>query len=186
MKRSLKSISIILLDFFEFSLIGAVVFMIVYVLVGQLMEVSGDSMLPNFHNKEQVIAETVSTKMGKIQRGEVVIFKHPSEPGKLLIKRVIGLPNETIKISSGSIYINNSQLSEKYLSNGIKTKGKASIQNDMEYKIASNAFIVLGDNRPNSSDSRDFGAVPAENVMGRPLLVWYPLKDIKLIQVAQY
>jgi len=169
------------LDFFEVVFIGIAVFVIVYIFVGQLMEVNGSSMEPNFQNKEQIIAEKVSLGFKKLQRGEVIIARQPQNPEKLLIKRVIGLPNETIKISQGKVYINEKELDEPYLPKNTTTIEDSTIKEDVIYKIPEESYIIMGDNREDSTDSRSWGAVPKDLIVGRALLVYYPLKEIKFV-----
>jgi signal peptidase I len=171
-----------LVDFFEILIIAVFVFVLVYLFIGQLLEVSGDSMIPNFHDKEQIIAEKLSIKFKPLQRGEIVIFRHPDEPDHLLIKRLVGLPNETIKLEDGFVYINGERLSEPYVLNGGPTPGGNKIEEGMEYKIAYDTYVFLGDNREESTDSRAWGAVPTELIVGRGLLVYYPLDSFRAIK----
>ena len=176
----------ILLDFFEILFIGVAVFVIVYVFVGQLLEVTGDSMVPNFENKEQIIAEKISIKFKGLERGEVVIFRHPQQPDKLLIKRVIGLSGETIKINSGYVYINGNRLTEDYVKLPGTTGYGEVIKENIEYQIDKNSYVFLGDNREKSTDSRDWGAVSKDLIVGRGILVYYPINRMKLIETSLF
>ena len=178
---SKKWISEAALDFFETVFIGATVFVIVYLFVGQLLEVSGNSMYPTFKDREQIIAEKISIKYQDITRGEVVVFRNPREPAKLLIKRVIGLPGETIKVQNGFVFINGKQLDEPYLQPNVATAGKEVITEGVDYKIADESYVVMGDNRVESTDSRSFGAVTKDLIVGRGLLVYFPLKNFRII-----
>jgi signal peptidase I len=134
-KRTLGST---LADIFEIFFIGISVFFLVYVFVGQLMEVTGKSMFPTFKDKELIIVEKISVKYKNLERGEVVVFKSTDANPTLLIKRVIGLPGETIKVDEGKVFINGTQLSEPYLSQNTITSGKESIEEGAEYKIPEN------------------------------------------------
>jgi signal peptidase I len=169
------------IDLIEVALICAVVFFLVYLFIGQLLEVTGDSMFPNFHDKDQVLAERLSTKFVEVLRGEVVIFKHPQDPNKLLIKRVVGLPGEKIRLSNGLVYINDIALDEPYLALGVKTSQEQFFQEGIEYKIPSDSYVMLGDNRPKSTDSREWGYVSKDTIVGRAVLIYYPIQRIKLI-----
>ena len=179
----MKKIINTLLEFFELTLIGALVFVIVYIFIGQLLEVSGNSMEPTFHDKEQIVAEKLTINISNINRGDVVIFNDPTEKDKLVIKRVVGLPNEKIKIENGSIYIDGNLLEETYLSKDTYTNLKYNhkLKEGEEYEIGKDSYIVLGDNRDNSRDSREWGALHRNSIIGRALLVYYPLKDIGLV-----
>ena len=99
-------------EYFQIIFIFLVVFAIIYFFVGQLFEVVGDSMLPTFRDKEQLVAEKISVNIDNIERGDVIIFKNINENNRLLIKRIIGLPGEKIKIQDGNVYINGEKLSK--------------------------------------------------------------------------
>lgn len=170
-----------ILDFFEIAIVSAAVFFVVYLFIGQLLEVTGDSMYPNFLDKERIIAEKVSKKFVDIKRGDVVIVEHPLETDKLLIKRVIGLPGETIEILYDRVYINGSALSEPYLSPGTLTKPEQAILEGVKYKIPDDSYVVMGDNREKSTDSREWGYVSKDKVVGRVMLVYYPLNRIRFV-----
>lgn len=173
------------LDFTEILVISTTIFAVVYVFVGQLLEVSGNSMFPTYHDKEKMVAEKVSLKYNPIQRGEVVIFQHPNYQEKhLLIKRVIGLPGETLVLRNGLVYVNDEKLDEPYIESNVVTKQLENglIKEGEEYEIPSDSYVLLGDNREQSTDSRYFGAVKRENIIGRPILVYYPLKSLRIAQ----
>ena len=139
-------------------------------------------MSPNFHDKEQMLAEKLSTKFIELKRGEILIFKHPLELDRLLIKRVVGLPGETIRISNGLVYINDRVLDEPYLAPDTKTQQEQALQEGLEYKIPSDSYVVMGDNRPKSTDSREWGFLSKDLIVGRAVLVYYPTNRIKLVE----
>lgn len=170
-----------LLDFIEILIIGATIFLLVYLFVGQLLEVTGESMTPTLSDKEQVIAEKLSTRFKPLERGEIVIFRHPEQHNRLLIKRIIALPNETIRIEDGHIFINNERLKEPYLQPEINTLGNKIVIEDKEYPVPASSYILMGDNRGKSSDSRSLGAIREELIVGRAMLVYYPFGNIRLI-----
>lgn len=169
-------------DLLEFIFIGAAVFVLTFIFIAQPLEITGDSMQPNFHDKEQIIAEKLSIKIEDIKRGEVVIVNHPENEGVLLIKRVVGLPGEQISIHEGAVYINNNKLDESYLTDGVITYGKKALEENVEYEIPMEEYIVMGDNRENSTDSRYWGPVHKNDIVGRGFLVYYPLENIRLVE----
>ena len=181
-KLSVKNISEILLDFLEITIIGATVFLLVYLFVGQLLEVTGNSMHPTLIDKEQIVAEKISTKLKPLERGEIVIFRHPEENERLLIKRIIALPNELIRVENGLVYVNDEILTEEYLSETSPTRGNKALAEGVEYRVPVNSYVLMGDNREESSDSRSFGAVRSGLILGRALGVYYPLDSIRLIE----
>lgn len=167
-------------------LIFIFVFIVVYLFVGQLFEVTGDSMLPNFKDKEQVIGEKLSVKFSNLERGDIIIFKSPKEDNRLLIKRIIGLPNEEFQIKDGYLYINGKLLTETYLKDNTLTTGLRILEDDFEYKIPIDSYIVLGDNRDQSTDSREWGYVRTDSIVARAIIVYYPLKNFRLIEKVKY
>jgi len=171
-----------LLDFFELALLGTLIFITVYFLIGQLVEVSGDSMEPNFKNGQQMIAEKLTINITKIQRGDIVIF-NSLDTRNLLIKRVIGLPGEKIKIQDGLVYINDTHLDEPYLVKNTYTKLKYNnkMEEGKDYEIGEDSYVVLGDNREVSIDSRAFGSLHKNDILGKVILRYYPIKDFRII-----
>ncbi len=168
-------------DVLEIFLIGITVFLLVYILVGQFLEVSGDSMHPYLKDKEQIIAEKLSIKFDPIQRNEVIIFWHPVSKSELLVKRVVALPGETIKIQNGFVYVNGQKLEETYLAPTVVTEGDEFLTEGKDYKVSEDYFIVMGDNRGESTDSRYWGPVHKDAVIGRALAVFYPTDSIRLV-----
>jgi len=140
--------------------------------------VQGPSMEPSFFDKEYLIVEEISYRFKHPQRGEVVVFRSPNNPKDYLIKRVIGLPNERVMIKKGGVMIyNNSRtggfkLDELYLPPGLMTGG------DVDVQIGSNQYFILGDNRSVSLDSRSFGVVDRQSIIGRVWLRGWPLNRI--------
>ncbi len=171
-----------LMDILEILLIGITVFTLVYLFVGQLLEVSGESMTPTFQDKEQIIAEKISLSFKPLKHGEIVIFKHPETPEKLLIKRVIALSGDKIMLENGKIVLNGTVLFEPYLEKDMKTEGGKAIEENKEYTVPGMSYVLMGDNRLESSDSRVFGAVKENMIIGRTLLVYSPLKNFRIIE----
>jgi signal peptidase I len=174
-----------ILDIMEMFMISSLVFALVYVFIGQLMEVSGNSMYPTYLDQEKIIAEKVSMKFKEMKRGEVVIFQNPQiKERHLLIKRVIGLPGEVFKISGGSVYIDGSKLDEPYLESNTLTNKieNGLVKENVDYTVSENSYILLGDNRRQSTDSRYFGEVSKDNIIGRAFLVYYPIQRFRLVE----
>ncbi|AKM82595.1 TPA: signal peptidase I [Candidatus Berkelbacteria bacterium] len=133
--------------------------------------VEGSSMDPNFHDKEIMLVDKISYRFHEPQRGDVIIFHAPKVPGDDYIKRIVGLPGETIVISQGKVFVNGMLASENYLPAGLKTENLTATD-IFRQTLGPNEFFVLGDNRDNSSDSRDWGILPKINIVGR---AWYVL-----------
>jgi len=177
MKTALKSF---FTDSIQLIILGAVLYVITNIFLGQLLVVTGDSMYPTLEDEEQIIGERISLNFEEPKRGEIVIFKHPTV-NILLIKRIIGLPGETVKISNGKVYINNKILAEPYLKNQ-NTKPGEYVKENTEYEIAENSYFLLGDNREESADGRKWGFLPRESITANALLVYSPVKNFRIIR----
>lgn len=146
--------------------------------------VDGDSMEPTLHHKERMIV----TKIGEPQRFDIIVFHAPD--GRDYIKRVIGLPGDSIEYKEDTLYINGESYEEPYL-NEFKQKINDSpltnsftlqetpVQSDV---VPEGHLFVIGDNRRDSSDSRHIGAIPIEKVVGKTRIVYFPIKNIKIIE----
>lgn len=143
--------------------------------------VKGASMEPNFYDHEYLIIDEISYRFSEPQRGDIVVFRYPHDPRQYFIKRIIGLPNETVKIRGGTIFIANASnpdgtpLEEAYLPDGLSTSGS------IEVTLGSDQYYVLGDNRTSSLDSRAFGPLPRSEIVGRVLWRGWPVERIGLI-----
>jgi len=170
-----------------FVIVALVAFAIRYFVI-QPFVVDGDSMLPTFINNEYLIAEKISYDFKNPSRGDVAIFRYPKNPEIIYIKRIIGLPGETVEIKNNSVYIADStesqakKLSESYLSTVSKTYIYSESEKDQEYKVAlkENEYFVMGDNREHSSDSREWGVLPRTNIVGRVWITVTPLENFKV------
>ena len=138
-------------------------------------------MFPTFKDKEQLVAEKLTLKYKKPERGEVVIFEHPTQKGELIIKRIIGMPGERLIIKNGSVYINDNILNEPYLAKGTVTEGNVLIKENNEFVIPDNNYVLMGDNRGKSTDSRYWGTININGMVGRGLFVYFPIKDFRLL-----
>lgn len=170
---------------FVFNTIEAVVIalalsIIFYLFIATPHEVVGRSMLPNFQNGEYLIGNKIGYKFTEPQRGDVIIFEFNEQTD--YIKRIVGLPGEEISLQDGRVHINNQKLDENsYLDNSVLTLGGDSLQEGTSIQIPEKHYFVCGDNRPNSSDSRDFGPISREKIKGKAWLVYFPFSDFRLI-----
>lgn len=182
MKSISKNIKKSVQELFEAAVVGAFVLILVYIFAGQFLQVSGDSMNPTLLDKEQLLAEKLSIKYQNLKRAQIIVFYSIDQPNKLVVKRVIGLPGETFSIKGGIVYINNAPLDEPYIDKSQVTDGKTEIVENKDYLIPSDSYIVLGDNRKNSVDSRDWGTLKKERVVGKVLVVYSPIKRFRFIR----
>jgi signal peptidase I len=138
--------------------------------------VSGQSMVPNYHNREYLVVNKMSYRLHDPKRGDVIVFHYPKDTSQYFIKRIIGLPGEKVKVENGKVVIYNSEhpqgsaLTEPYLSNQDITFGK-----DEVVTLGTDEFYVLGDNRLASSDSRVWGILPRHDIVGTAWMRVFPI-----------
>jgi signal peptidase I len=149
--------------------------LLINVFIGQATRVEGLSMEPNLHSDQRLVVEKVSYRFSGPQRFDIVVLKLPSQGDELLIKRVVGLPGETVEIRDGGVFINGEALDEPYISDETRPG-----RND-HITVPPLHVYVLGDNRNHSNDSRSFGPVPIENVVGRAWISYWPPEELGLI-----
>lgn len=170
-------------EIFKIFLIAFLIVVPIRAFVFQPFVVRGQSMEPTFHNLDYLIVSEISYRLGQPQRGDVVVLKNPNNLRQKFIKRIIGLPGEKVIIRNGKVIIekNNKRfvLEESYLPPGTKTSG------NLEILLKENQYFVLGDNRASSFDSRFFGPVPSNLLVGKvvfrmgsffvnPFFFWQP------------
>jgi signal peptidase I len=160
-----------------------------HVFIITLFIVDGASMEPNFFDKEYMMVDKISYNFFAPKRGDVVIFSYPGEPNKKFIKRIIGLPGDTIEIKNDRVYLENKKysgvLTESFLPSEMPTPTETE-QTSILRKVGSNEYFVMGDNRLNSSDSRIWGLLPKENIIGKALLTIWPYDAASFVKAAKY
>ncbi len=149
---------------FRFSFLA----LLFYVLFFNLSVVRGSSMTPGIQDGDRILVEPWSYLLGPVERGDVVVLRYPLDPEIDYIKRIIGLPGDRVTLARGQVWVNGEVLEEPYVES-IDPSSVLSVQ------VAAGSYFVLGDNRPRSSDSREFGLVPEAFVRGRvDLRLWPP------------
>lgn len=131
-------------------------------------------MFPTFETGQYLLTDKVTLKRREPMRGDVIVFKSPLDENFDFIKRVLALPGERILIKNGHIYINGQMLDEPYLPSDYRTSGGQFLKEGVEYLVPEASVIAIGDNRSHSSDSRDWGPVPYENIIGRAFFRYWP------------
>lgn len=161
----------------------AIILPVRYFLI-QPFYVKGASMEPNFYDHEYLIIDEISYRFNEPQRGDIVVFKYPKDPKQYFIKRVIGLPGEKVKLQDGNIYINGVKLEETYLPDNLETLLPLRGYGDIE--LAGDEYFLLGDNRNQSLDSRVFGPVKREFIVGRTWVRGWPFNKITIFSAPDY
>jgi signal peptidase I len=175
-ERRLKKEKNFLRELIEFVAIAVFIVVPFRYFIAQPFVVNGASMDPTFHDGQYLIVDQISYRFEEPKRGSVAILKYPKDPSKFFIKRIIGLPGETISISSGTITIINEENPHGFTIEEDYVKYE---KNDSESRQLGNGeYFVMGDNRFGSSDSRAWGPVPRENIIGRPIVRLLPFSSI--------
>jgi len=149
--------------------------LLINVFVGQATRVEGQSMEPNLHTDQRLVVEKVSYRFHGPQRFDIVVLKVPSQGDELLIKRVVGLPGETVEVRNGRVYVNDNPLNEP-LAQGDTRPGRHGAVTVPPLHV-----FVLGDNRNHSNDSRSFGPIPIDNIVGRAWLSYWPPEEVGVV-----
>lgn len=137
------------------------------------VRVDGISMQPTLLNGEFVLVNKLSYQFGEIQRGDIIVFDFPLNMEEELIKRVIGLPGDTVLVQDGKVFVNNMPLNETYIAQLPNYSG--------QWAVEDGYIFVLGDNRNNSNDSKDWGHLPIDNIVGKATLIYWPPPMWKMI-----
>lgn len=176
MRKFLASV----LEVAEIALIAlGAVFIVRHFLVQPFL-VSGASMAPNFENGDYLMVDELTYRVREPERGEVVVFRYPNDTTTFFIKRIIGLPGEHVALSDGKVAINEKVLDEVYIPKEISTQGSVDVVlKDREY-------FVMGDNRPYSFDSRSWGVLPKDDIVGIARLRLWPVRDFMIFAAPNY
>lgn len=139
--------------------------------------VDGTSMLPTFVGGEFLVIDRFSYTQQAPQRGDIVVFHAPNESNRDFIKRVLGLPGETVEFRNTRLYINGERFDEPYIQEACTT---ANCPNSI-LQLGSNEYFVMGDNRNNSTDSRSFGAISLDTIVGEAIVKYWPYTEMSWI-----
>ncbi len=142
-----------------------------YIALFNVSVVRGSSMAPGIHDGDRIVVDHFAYMLGTVKRGDVVVLKYPLDPSLDYIKRVIGLPGDEIAILNGRVWVNDVELNEPYVAS-------ADPLSRVQVRVLPAHYFVLGDNRPRSSDSREFGQVPMDYVRGRVEVRLWPLSRV--------
>lgn len=142
---------------------------------------------PNFDNGEYILTDKFSYRFGKPQRGDIIVFAAPPTNRKEdFIKRLIGLPGDTISLGTGKVYVNGNALEENYIPMSIITTGNQALKDGQSLTLAQNEYFVMGDNREHSSDSRAWGVILKSDIVGKAWFVYWPPTKLRLVPGAIY
>jgi signal peptidase I len=162
----MNKLLLFIFEILKITIIALLIVIPIRVFVFQPFFVRGASMEPNFHDLDYLIIDEISYRLGEPERGDVIVFYNPNDTSQRFIKRIIALPGETIKLADGNIYIKKDEEfnlfdESSYLPKGTKTSGQHIIT------LQNNEYFVMGDNRGSSYDSRNFGPLSENFIIGK-------------------
>lgn len=174
----LRRNSSVMLEITETVLLALLIFFGTRMVV-QNFRVDGGSMVPALENGEFLLVNKLAYVASTPDRGDVVVFRSPAKPDEDLVKRIIGLPNETVEFHDGGVYVDGRRLAEgEYFAGVTGTRAGRSLV------VPDQAYFVLGDNRGQSIDSRSFGIVPEASIVGKVWLVYWPVGQFGVLPGA--
>src|SRR5712692_9722890 len=162
------------------SIFAAVLSLIIITFVVQAFFIPSGSMEPTLQIGDRILVSKFTYRFGGIHRGDVIVFHYPLNPGKDFVKRVVALDGETVELRDGVVLINDTPIHELYPT-ALAGGDRACTSNYGPQRVPAGQLFVLGDNRCNSEDSRFFGFVPEENVVGKALLIYWPPRRVELV-----
>ena len=160
----------------RFAIMALLIVVPIRLFVAEPFVVSGSSMVPTFENGNYLIIDKISYRLGDPKRNDVIVFRYPNDQTKFFIKRIVGLPNETVDIQGSEVIITNKNYSEKFTLTEPYVKNTA--YNEMHTELKDDEYFVMGDNRSGSSDSRYWGAVKRNLIIGKAFLQLLPINEV--------
>ncbi len=175
-----------IIEFIQTLVIFAAVGTAIYLFIAQPHKVSGSSMFPTLHTGDYIITNKIDYRFNEPEKGQIIVFKNPREESQDFIKRIMAVPGDTIKVQDGHIYLNGKVLDEPYLDPSVVTLPGSFLREGEEILVPVGRYIVIGDNRMASSDSREWGFITKEEIIGKAFLRYWPIKSFGIIQSALY
>ena len=181
----MKKIAVFVWEISKIIALALIIVLPIRLFLFQPFIVRGSSMEPNFHTRDYLIVDEISYRFSEPKRGEVIVFKNPKDTSQKFIKRIIGLPGETVQIKEGKVIIFNDDEGRilndsSYLADITQTPGNITIS------LKENEYFVLGDNRLFSYDSEDWGALSRENIIGKVFVRIFPIPSFAKIETPIY
>lgn len=175
----LKIIIDFVMDILETIVLIGSLFIVVYLFILQPNQIKGASMEPSFYTGEYILTSKITYKFRIPQKGDVIVFKSPKNPDIEYIKRIVGLPGDTVVIrENGDIYINGTLINENYIASKTNLWEGGFSKQDVPVIVPQNELFVMGDNRPRSSDSREFGTVRTDSIIGHVFYRYFPAAKV--------
>lgn len=179
----LQKIYHFLIDTIQTILLAASFFLVVYIFLFKPFQVSGSSMHPTFIDGEYILTNLITLRFNELKKGDVIVFEAPNDSEKDFIKRIIGLPGDSVSLMNGDIYLSGQKLDESaYLVSDVRTYGGAFLTEGQTVIVPNNEYFAVGDNRSHSSDSRQFGFIKREKIIGKSMFVYWPPNKMRWVK----
>jgi len=162
------------------------IFIVIYLFIMQPNQVKGSSMVPNLSEGDYIFTSKITYKFRDMKRGDVVVFRSPSNPDIEFIKRIIGLPGDKVMVRDSKVYVNDSIIQENYINANTPLANNGFLQEGIPITVPENHIFVMGDNREVSSDSRIFGPIPISSLIGQVFYRYFPPGRIGSFQAPSY
>jgi signal peptidase I len=175
----MKQFLLPLLEILEVVVVAAVSIYLVYAFVAQPFKVDGKSMEPNFSTGDYLVIDEITYRFREPVRGEVIVLRNPTNDSEYFIKRVIGLPGEEVVIYDNKVFVNGEPLGEEYLDSSLQ------MSDTPPFRLGEEEYFVMGDNRQNSFDSRNWGPLGKHQIVGVVRLRFWPLGELEIYQPVE-
>jgi signal peptidase I len=163
-------------EILESVVIAVVLAVIIRVFLFQPFYIPSGSMEPTLTEGDRIIVSKINYRLGQPKRWDIIVFKYPVDPKRDFIKRMTGLPGETVQIQDSTIYIDGNKVEQSFLPVGLRYNDYGPI------KIPEGQYFMMGDNRNNSEDSRVWGTLPKGNIVGKALFIYWPINRIQMLK----
>lgn len=177
----LKAVIDFVMDILETIVFIGSLFIVIYLFIIQPNQVKGASMEPTFISGDYIFTSKITFRFRPPERGDVIVFKSPGNQDIEFIKRIIGLPGDKLLFKSEEVFVNGIQLHEDYISAKTNLWPEGFAKEDEEIVVPEGQLFVMGDNRPRSSDSREFGPIPFTSVIGHVVFRYFPSNKMGII-----
>lgn len=171
-----------IIDFIQTLVVFGAIMALIYLFIAQPHKVSGRSMVPTFADGDYLITDKITYRFRPPEKGDIIVLKNPRDESQDFIKRIIAEPGDTIKIENKQVFVNGVLLGEVYLPSSTQTQAGSFLNEGKTVKVGENQYLVLGDNRDHSSDSREWGPITKEEIVGRAFFRYFPPRSFGLIK----
>lgn len=169
-----KAIIEFVMDILETIVFIGSLFIVVYLFIMQPNQIKGASMEPSFYTGEYILTSKITYKFRSPHRGDIIVFRSPKNPDIEYIKRIIGLPSDKVMIKNGDVSVNGNLIQENYIAARTNLWEGGFTKDGQQLIVPQDELFVMGDNRPRSSDSREFGTVTVSSIIGQVFYRYYP------------